>query len=536
MKEVLLKKQCSKYWVDEYGDGKVTYQIPQINGIFEYEQHETQLGLIHKSYKDKESFDKNFKNPNFDLSRQDCLLVIEEEGPKLRFKIYSGFLHKRVKKNWFTQTKNVCFLTINRDTGDFYVGDILKYNKKKTRSKRIFRNCPSAISGFFTRVKNMINSIDDTDTQVYSDMKNILINKLNVQNYGLNESSIITKFYFDKKGIKYPNNFPIFFNVMYGKKFRTILRKGKNLVETTMIIKNLNGKKTKKFLHEAKNLNFSLLNFAKEMFGDDWLNQDNDIILQILNSNFYVMSGDYEQFKKLLSKEELRRVYFVFKNLLLQNEINVYSFYDHVDLYNQLKAYGETDLKWMSDGKCSKKFSDEHLDWSDKIEFYRRGYYTRIYPQYMIDEIEKDICGYFPKVLTDNLEYNEESQVQSNCVKTYIGKVGSLIISLRKDSVTSKDRATIQYVIKKEEEKIIANRIQTLGRFNQRLDESWDELLVQLDDRISSICLDQRFAPVKIQKECANGSVLSSDSFFDENGVLMWTLKKNYLNLKTEIW
>ena len=87
------------------------------------------------------------------------------------------------------------------------------------------------------------------------------------------------KFYLDKKGIKYPNNFFLYSSRLVGPIFRKTLKKNDNrLVDTFMIHNGLTGKKLKKCLHSCKGLNLDLYLVAKNLFGDDWINQDDDFI------------------------------------------------------------------------------------------------------------------------------------------------------------------------------------------------------------------------------------------------------------------
>jgi hypothetical protein len=108
-------------------------------------------------------------------------------------------------------------------------------------------------------------------------------------------------------------------------------------------------------------------------------------------------------------------------------------------------------------------------------------------------------------------------------VKTYIGKPTSFIISLRKGFYG--DRATIEYYLSKTDDKIEVKRVQSLGRFNNKLDEEWNDILFKLDDIVVSSVKDKRFETVKILKECKNGVTLSSDSYWDDNNKLKWKYK-----------
>ena len=132
-------------------------------------------------------------------------------------------------------------------------------------------------------------------------------------------------------------------------------------------------------------------------------------------------------------------------------------------------------------------------------------------------------------LLTNSSLYNQESVIQSNCVKGYVGRVGSIIISLRKEGEESDERATIEYYLSKENEKINANRVQSLGRFNYQLTHDWDEAVEKLDKIMSNFVKDKRYENVKLIKECSNGIVFNSESEWDENGRLQW-VKENIHN------
>ena len=170
-------------------------------------------------------------------------------------------------------------------------------------------------------------------------------------------------------------------------------------------------------------------------------------------------------------------------------------------------------------------FRNEHLDWSDKLTFYKNGHYERIYPIYSYEHLEKPLGEYYPVLLDDSISYNEESSAQSNCVKTYIGKPSNIIISLRKGSRYSEDRATIEYQLYREDDKTKCRRVQSLGKYNGKLSDEWTHWLLKLDLKMLYYVNDDRFEPVKITKKCYNGTFFESDSYWDEDGFLKWDNK-----------
>ena len=225
-----------------------------------------------------------------------------------------------------------------------------------------------------------------------------------------------------------------------------------------------------------------------------------------------------------MGREELRKVFKCYRLLITEHDINQISLEDHVEMYLFLKAVGE-DIKWKSENRL--QFREEHMDWSDKYEFYKRGKYTRTYTdtlsQIITNVISFEDEDYYPVVLTTSDEYNNESKTQQNCVKGYVGRPSSIIVSLRKGSIDSEERATVEYQIFKKNEKIDFNRPQSLGRFNTRLDETWIPILHLLDQRFTQWINIKGDKNVKIEKELANGQKLHSDSEWSENGFLNWT-------------
>ena len=216
-------------------------------------------------------------------------------------------------------------------------------------------------------------------------------------------------------------------------------------------------------------------------------------------------------------------VYICFKQVYIYQNLDAYTFQDHIRMYVELKMYGLSDLKWtVSEGKTD--FRREHLDWTDKLQHYKKGDYTRHYPEYMYEIISKPIFDeYYPILLNQSFSYNEESNIQSNCVKGYIGKASCLIISLRKGGQDSEERATVEYKLTKRNDTIHSDRVQSLGKYNEKLDRLWDLVLLNLDLVILSCVRDPRFVSVKLTKKCNNGTILESDSYWNNDGYLRWT-------------
>jgi hypothetical protein len=53
---------------------------------------------------------------------------------------------------------------------------------------------------------------------------------------------------------------------------------------------------------------------ARKLFGDDWINQDDNFILNVLNSEYQIPEREIPaEFTNVIGKDELRRVFNLFK-------------------------------------------------------------------------------------------------------------------------------------------------------------------------------------------------------------------------------
>lgn len=552
MKEVLYKREYVKYENAEYKDcSPINYLTRVKNGNIDSEltpnhysvpTQKHPLFLFDKFNNTEEFFVKNFGNPKCSVSQQNFLVIIEKNEDKISIKTFDTLKNRRAGVQWFRITKNMSFITVNTKTGDVYVGGIKNYQLKRKCKKSIRRNyfINEPILRMMSKIKNYVKLFDidiHNSENIAIDAIGAFINQIdNTDNFGtLTFSQRLFKFYLNKRKVKFPNNFHVFTDSWYGPEIRKCLKKCDNkMVDAIMRMHELSGKQLKKGLHNCKNFNIETYKVAREMFGDDWLNQDYELILACLNNNAGSIGSPSEEFLNFISTEELKRVFKLFKQVVVTKTLNSYTFSDHIRMYTELRRFGELDLRWMSSDDSNLKFREEHLDWTDKLEYYRNGTYTRIYPEYSYDLIQKPIkVGedvYYPVLLNDSQNYNAESYLQSNCVKTYIGKCASIIVSVRKGDNESDERATVEYYLKKlsSDSEIDVNRIQSLGRFNNRLSEEWNDALFKLDEVMLSYVEDKKFEPVKIKKDCKNGKEITSDSTWKDDGFtlsqrLVWT-------------
>ena len=547
MKEVLYKKESKIYTNYKYKDcSPINYydRIDNLNnmdledifwtGMQRPEKATSKYPLYLNDIQDssEETYSENFGNPIWSVNKQYFMVLVEKEEHKVSIKLFYGFRNRKPGVSWFKIGKEMDFISVNTKTGDVYHGGMKNYHLKRKCRKRMVRNyfLYQPLSSMMSMIKNNYKGVEDAGT-VAIDAVTTFMNHVDPTNElgDGNFNQRLFKFYLSKRGVKFPNNFYVFCDFWFGPEIKKILKKNDNrMVDSVMVRYNLSGKQVKKALHSCDNFNVGLYEMAKETFGTDWLNQDDSLILSCFNFKGSVIKPEPTFFEHI-SNEELKRVFSLFKEVVVSQTLDIYTFSDHIRMYTELKRFGETDLKWISTTNNTKTFREEHLDWTDKIDHYRRGNYTRIYPEYSYDEIQKPIIvgekTYYPILLDNSDNYNQESALQSNCVKTYIGKAGSIIISLRDGSDDSSIQATIEYKLINENDNLRINRVQSLGRFNSRLGQEWDDVLLKLDERMLYYIEDERFDTVKIKKVCKNGVVLNSTTYWNDNGHLRWTEK-----------
>lgn len=469
------------------------------------------------SMNNEEVYVENYGNPLCTVEQDTITIVIEEEGDKIALKFFYNYRRRTRGTKFFKVIKNVDYITVNRKTGDVYIGYLHGYQNKRKFSKRVRRNyfADRMLMNFKSKLRNNLNNfrVDDLD-MVLNIILQTFMSKIedNVyDNLDLDERLFI--FYLKKRGIKFPNNFNVYRDHLIGPTIRKKLKKnGGKLVDAFMEVYNLKGKILKTALHECSRINMDVYGYAVKVFGQDRLNQDEGVIAKLLSASNYVNNPQYkDRIKELMTPSELDRYYKIFKKVYASEQsYDLYTLSDHVRMYVQLKNYGEN-VKWMADGSDRSFYQNEHLDWTDTIQHYRTGTFTRIYPKILDEMLSNEIDGYVPVLLKTSEQYNEESSFQSNCVKGYVSKVGSIIISLRKDG----QRATIEYKIGLINEQEHIGRVQTLGKHNKPLSDDWNDVLLKLDDIMLSYGKHKEFRLPGIIKETKNGMKVHSGSKWD---------------------
>ena len=478
---------------------------------------------------DKEDFIANYGNPLAAISVFRITYVIDKFEDKISLKLYVFDKTRRAGK-YYTQTNSIVhFITYKFKTNEFYFGMIGKKNKRITaRSVRKnyfggmnppFNKLMSHFTQYILPHKRIGNEI--IAAEVFHDSFSVFIK--NIPGFSLNKpfnySNMDAYFYENyliKNNIKYSNNFLSFIDKTPKPSKRIIKKCNNKFIDAFMYVNKLRGDKIKKILHTSEVINEYFYKNVLCLFGEDFIKEQS---YDDLKSIFNYSSGYSAQNIKLeISKSEKKRAFSTLVDMVRNNN-SFNTYIDHVSFYISLNKYEK--IKWKSVDALS--FHHEHMEWSEKLQYYRQGLYTREYNQEFISEVEAPIFdNYYPIVFTKSKEYTDESATQNNCVKTYINRAPSLIISVRYGGLESTDRATIEYQITKDKttESLKIKRTQSLGKYNQKLEEKWEAVLKLLDIRINNLVKTKKFTLPKLTIENTLKKIKSGSTFV--NNVLMW--------------
>jgi len=441
-----------------------------------------------------DDFLENYGNPLCGIYRVNNLLVVERNDDKVSIKLYGKTYLRKVGEKFFRKTTMMYFITYKISTGDIYYGTITGYHLKK-KSKKVFNRNAFYHTPIATLYKNLLYCqitenkdirypADDERRKIVDKVFDIFFNEFGVSTmsiYTLDE--LIYKRYLDIRGIKYPDNWTAFSKQFPLPNKRQLKKNGFKLIDTFMSINGFSGDKIKKVLHNACHVNADNLRFSINKFGEDFLRQqDDEVLTKIIEYPHRPHENTNNVTPLDLSRNEKINALKCFM-FIMDGRSHLTAFNDHISFYNRLNKFEI--IKWKS--YDLETFNREHILWSDKLASYEKGEFLRFYNDDFTNRVTQPIFSsenYYPVILTSTSEYNNESRVQSNCVRTYVKMAESLIISLRKNDVKSEDRATIEYRVIKSKSRIEFRRVQALGKFNAMLDVTWMSVIRKLDARM----------------------------------------------------
>jgi hypothetical protein len=271
--------------------------------------------------------------------------------------------------------------------------------------------------------------------------------------------------YLKISGIKYPDAFSKFATFYSPKK--EIREEGNNLVNWFMKKNEFKGTKIRELLNKYNNLDINGLTIFYRLLGQDLFNTINNESF-LTESKLGAEHYGYNSVDILnINKKEIKNISKILNTTTSETLLN--SLNDHLQYKESLKKYGEF-VKITATNYDD--YVKEHSEWSTLVQSYRSGVVTRFYGEdsYLIEKpITHNGETYYPVLLKTTEQYEGESMVQSNCVRTYSEKPYCFIVSLRKGNVDSDVRASIEFRYWVDGIKVV----QKLGKYNKGLSEEW---------------------------------------------------------------
>ena len=251
------------------------------------------------------------------------------------------------------------------------------------------------------------------------------------------------------------------------------------------------------------------------------------------NHGYDINDTEKENLLKVLTSEPERG------NSVNENYIGLVV--DHFRVLNRIREY-DPNIRMRANNKT--KFHTEHMELSKIITQIKKGWVIQyFYPEETIRQIQQpikvfksidigpdlkgtdmdDYITIIPLVLTREEEYIEEGKFMHHCVASYAETDTSIIVSLRNDE---NERATIEYQLRKINDEVIIQRVQSLGKRNTKLSSDWDGVLFSLDKIMLSYIQNKNFKLVKVIKENKMGMRFESNSVWNSWGSLDWEDKR----------
>jgi len=325
--------------------------------------------------------------------------------------------------------------------------------------------------------------------------------KLNLTSFGEGLGKGIMEWFIKIWKIKVPNNYHYYLLVHYPG-IRKLRKFKMNLGRAILHNKNLTGKYYVRLINQYGEYNLSDLYKMKSLLGEKYSKLVSKSFLKISrhceDSKFSFSEEVQESLPLNLTKSEKLNIVRLLKQT---NDPHFLSLiYDHLSIKNSLQGYG---MKRTIKSKTLDHFNQEHTDWSNLVHLCQRNeettyYYTPNFISHMEQDIKWETAKYSVKILNTDLEYFKEGQIQSNCVRTYLNKYNSIIVSVRKDNLNSIDRMTCEFTHGNKtnnKPRLIQSRL----RFNSLPKEEWVKIEEALIKRFDEFCNYNKLEKPKVE-------------------------------------
>lgn len=465
---------------------------------------------------DENTYLENYGNPLARLNMTRNTYVIEQKEKNISIKHYYYHRYRNVNKKYFLVRKTIKYLTFNFNKKMFYAGEISSKRKKVTKKVQKFdvKNLKDGTNGLFYSFFHSLNEKSYDTINIFYD---VICDKLNFnidKNLPLEAKHFLI--YLKIKKIKYPDTFANFINLYF--KLSDLKKHKNNLVNYVMDFLGVKGNNARKILNTQLNIDTRIFSSFYHLLGVDYFNKIKNTQIFSLGSN-----GTYNTYwakeifnTQQITNSEKSNIVSIIEKCKYNEQLE--TILEHIEFKNKLAKHGEI-VKIRA--KNLDDFNDEHEEWSKLVASYKTGIIERYYGEKQ-NEIEKTIiCDkdmFFPVLLKGTVDYEKESTLQKNCVRTYVQKPDCLIISLRKNNPDSDERLTIEYQFRKNE---ILN-VQTRARFNKMADEEWSRALSILNDTVKKLYKDKVIELPKMTKTYRNGRKIETNAIFPDEEKMVY--------------
>jgi hypothetical protein len=469
---------------------------------------------------DENLFLENYGTPLASVHMRRKTLVIEETENKIALKIYSYNNIRDVSKRFFRVRREISYLTFNVKRKTFYSGILILKKRAKVGSKmstyRTDLNTMEVINSL--RYFNMDPNPNYCADPLYDEVTKIFLDRVaermdvKFDNEDMSPEDKFYQLYLKFSGIKYPDAFSKFKSYYTPKK--EIRESGNNLVTWFMTKHKFKGTKIRTLLNKYNNVDLRGVNEFYSLLGQDLFNKVN-------NECFLNDTAIGEYFNEVyttqvydLSKKERENIVKILNTTTTNTLLN--SLYDHIRYKSSLARYGEN-VKILATNYDD--YVVEHTEWSTIVQSYRTGLVNRFYGDdaYLIEKpIIHDGETYYPVLLKTTEQYECESMVQNNCVRTYSEKPYCFIVSLRKGNVNGNDRASVELRYSKDGLKVM----QKLGRFNKPLTDEWISPINELEGFAKYLYGKDIIKLPLMEKRFPNGKVVKTLSIFKNDDMI----------------
>ena len=520
----LFKKEVRKYTTEVFENfNELGTKTPIDNDPFDFgfdlNIRTSPQGSFKTKFKseDETVFLENYANPLSSLTMMRKTLVIEENENKIALKCYNYRNHRDVAKKYFIVRREISYLTFNIKRKTFYsgilrlkkrakIGSKMSMNKTDLYSMDVYNQISYFMSYFITGDTDSVNLTDEIIDLFLNRVSERMDIKFDKED--LKPRDKFYQLYLKISGIKYPDAFSKFATFYSPKK--EIREEGNNLVNWFMKKNEFKGTKIRELLNKYNNLDINGLTIFYRLLGQDLFNTINNESF-LTESKLGVEHYGYNSVDILnINKKEIKNISKILNTTTSETLLN--SLNDHLQYKESLKKYGEF-VKITATNYDD--YVKEHSEWSTLVQSYRSGVVTRFYGEdsYLIEKpINHNGETYYPVLLKTTEQYEGESMVQSNCVRTYSEKPYCFIVSLRNGSVDGDKRASIEFRYGVDGLKVV----QKLGKYNKGLSEEWLSPIHELEGFANYLYSKGMIKLPEMSKRFPNGKTVKSFAEFKD--------------------